>query len=261
MSAFSRFRALRHLNLNLLRAHKISGSNAETSGRHLLDRGAAVRVKTFNILAAFTGIGLSMQTVHSDCQRLMRFLGDRSVRHCAGLEPCHNRVHALHFLKRNPLLRIVEVKLSSQVDLLAFLIHHLRVLFEHIIVAASRGLLKHMDGLRIIEMLLPSAFIFVSSHTVKGHIPVESQRVKRLCVECSIVFCNLLNSDTADTAHRICEVPVNKLFLKSDRLEDLGSLIRLNRGDTHLGRNLDDPVDDRAVIIVNSRIIVFMKQS
>ena len=56
MSSLARLCALRHLDLDLLGADKISGSHAETSGSHLLDSRAAVRSETLDLLTALTAV-------------------------------------------------------------------------------------------------------------------------------------------------------------------------------------------------------------
>ena len=170
-----------------------------------------------------------MKCVHGDRQCLVSFLGDGTIGHCARLKAGHDRIHALHFLKRNAFLRIVEFQLASQVDLLAFRVYHFRVFFEHIIISASCGLLEHMDRLRVVKVFLPAALEFMSSETVKGHISVQSQRIECLCMECGIILGDLLNADSSHTADCIRKVSVDELFLQSDRLEDLGSLIGLDR--------------------------------
>src|SRR5699024_6080893 len=93
VSTFSRFRSLRHLDLDLLGADQISGSNAKTSGSDLLDRGASVGAKTLDLFTALTAVGLSMKSVHGNGKRLMSFLGDRPVGHGACLEAGHNGIH------------------------------------------------------------------------------------------------------------------------------------------------------------------------
>ena len=86
-----------------------------------------------------------------------------------------------------------------------------------------------MDRLRIVEVLFPAALEFMSSETVKGHIRVQSQRIKRLCVECSIILGDLLNADSANTADCIRKISVDELLLQSDRLKDLSTLVGLDR--------------------------------
>ena len=113
MSSFARFCALRHLNLDLLRAYQIPGGNAESSGSHLFDGRTAIRIQSLDILSAFTGVGLSMEPVHGNSQSFMGFFRNGTVGHSAGLKPGNNGVHTFHFFNRNSFLRIVKVKLTS----------------------------------------------------------------------------------------------------------------------------------------------------
>ena len=117
-----------------------------------------------------------------------------------------------------------------------------------------------MDGLRIVEMLLPSALIFMPSHTVQRHISVKAQRIKRLGMERRVIFRNLLDTDAAYTAHCIREVVVDKLFFQSDRFKDLRSLVGLDRRYSHLGRDLDNSVNHRTVVVVYRSIIVLVQK-
>ena len=100
----------------------------------------------------------------------MSLFGDRTIRHRSGLKSGHNRIHTFYLIKRYTLLRVVEFHLSTQIDFLSFFIHHLRVLLEHIIIAASCSLLQHMNGLWIVEMFFSTALCFMFSLTVQGHI-------------------------------------------------------------------------------------------
>ncbi len=61
MAALTGLRSLRHLDLNLLRAHQVTACHAKPSARHLLDCGTAVVVRTrreyaFLALPAFPAV-------------------------------------------------------------------------------------------------------------------------------------------------------------------------------------------------------------
>ena len=79
-------------------------------------------------------------------------------------------------------------------------------------------------------------------------------------MECRVIFSDFFYSDAAHTAHRICKVPVDELFLQTDCLKDFRTLVGLDRRDTHLGRNLDNSVDHRTVVVVYSCIVIFVEQ-
>ena len=56
------------------------------------------------------------------------------------------------------------------------------------------------------------------------------------------VIRNILQRNAADRADRIREILVNHILIDTDRLEDLGTLVGLDRRDSHLGCDLDDAV-------------------
>ena len=106
-----------------------------------------------------------------------------------------------------------------------------------------------------------SAAHLVASHTLQGQIchPVPADRMlwnavhpHRSAISSRVipptrltVFVKVFVNDTP------CEIPIASKILRS--------LIRLDGGNTHLGRNLDDAVQDRAVVIIHCRIIILVQ--
>ena len=91
LAAFPGFRALRHLDLQVVGVDEVLARDAEASRGHLLDRAlarVAVGVGDIarGIFAAFAGIRLGPHPVHRNRQRLVSFLADRSERHRPGGE-------------------------------------------------------------------------------------------------------------------------------------------------------------------------------
>ena len=188
----------------------------------------------------------------------MCFLRNRTVRHRSGLKTCHNRIYAFHFLKLHTLLRVLKIHQSTQVRMLFFFIYQTRILFEHLIVPTFGRLLQQMDGSRIVQMRIGSASHLVAPLAVKGYIGFKSQRIigcgmKRI----DIVF-DILDGNSADAADRIGEILVNDIFINTKCLKNLGTLIRLDRRNTHLGCNLYNTGDNCMVIIINCGIIIFV---
>src|SRR5277367_5334108 len=71
LTALARFRALRHLDLQLVGVDQVMTRDAETRRRHLLDRAATeiavgIAHEARGILAAFAGIALAANPVHCD---------------------------------------------------------------------------------------------------------------------------------------------------------------------------------------------------
>ena len=58
------------------------------------------------------------------------------------------------------------------------------------------------------------------------------------------IFRNIIQCDAANTADRICKVFIDHALIDTDGFKDLGSMVRLDRGNTHLGSNLYDTVKD-----------------
>ena len=54
-----------------------------------------------------------------------------------------------------------------------------------------------------------------------------------------IIF-NVFQCNSTYTAYGSCKVFVDHFLRNTDCLKDLGSLVRLDRGNTHFGRNLDN---------------------
>ena len=79
LSAFTRLSTLCNFNLDFVRIDKIIAGYAKTAAGNLLNCTALAvtirqRCKTAGILAAFAGIALAADTVHSYCQTFMRLL-------------------------------------------------------------------------------------------------------------------------------------------------------------------------------------------
>src|SRR5499425_3800556 len=58
-------------------------------------------------------------------------------------------------------------------------------------------------------------------------------------------FSDLTDPDTFDARGRAGEVPVDDVVVQSDGLEDLGTTVRLDGGDAHLRKDLEQPLVDR----------------
>ena len=73
------------------------------------------------------------------------------------------------------------------------------------------------------------------------------------------IVCDVLERDTADTADRIGKVLVHNILGDTDCLKDLCTLVRLDRGDTHLRCDLDNSVKNSGVVIVDCCIVVLVE--
>ena len=134
LTTFSRFRPLRHLDLQFPRIHKIMRRDSESGRRHLLNvtiLGIAVRQRAepLWVFPPFARIALAAKPIHRDCKSFMRFFADRAERHGTGVEALHNFLRRFHFFNRNGLRIELEVQQTTQVRApLALIIHDLRKL-------------------------------------------------------------------------------------------------------------------------------------
>ena len=99
-----------------------------------------------------------------------------------------------------------------------------------------------MDGLGIVSVRFPCASHLVASYAVQRQIHVQPQRIKGLCMERICLFCDIIQCDASHPADGIREVFIDHALIDTDRLKDLGALIRLNGGNTHLGSDLYNSV-------------------
>ena len=128
--------------------------------------------------SAFTTVGFTMQSVHCNSQSFMSFLGNGTIRHGTGLKPLYNRLYAFYFLYRHPCFRVNKIHQTSDIARF-FLVYHCGILFEFVIISFSGCHLQHMDGGRIVTMLLSLGTHFMASHGIYGHICSQSQGIKR----------------------------------------------------------------------------------
>ena len=73
------------------------------------------------------------------------------------------------------------------------------------------------------------------------------------------ILLDILDTNTADTADRSLKVTVYHILIDTDGFKDLGSLIRLDGRNSHLGCDLDDAADNGFIIRIHCRIIIFVK--
>ena len=79
-------------------------------------------------------------------------------------------------------------------------------------------------------------------------------------MELVYILCNIFQSNASDSAYRTCKIFIDNLFGDTDSLKNLGSLVRLDGGNTHLRSNLYNAVDNCVIIVLHCRIIIFVQQ-
>ena len=175
LTALAGLGALRHLDLDLVRVHQVLGGNAKAAGGHLLDRrtqGVAVlhlvvtldarladdvgehraaldRRETLRVLATFTGVRFSADTVHGNCQSGVRFGRDRAERHGTSGEALDDILGRLDFFERHRGRLLLEFEQAAQRQVaLALVVDDRGVFLVGVTLAGTRGMLQLGDGIR-----------------------------------------------------------------------------------------------------------------
>ena len=191
----------------------------------------------------------------------MGLLGDGTVRHGSGLETGHDGIHALHFFQRDAFLRIFEIQKRADLPVVVLSVDQRRILLKQFIASFSGRLLQEMDRLRIVQMLFPGASLFMKTQAVQSQAGVQSQRIECSRMQRFHLFLDLFQADAPDAADRVGKIFVHHFFVDADRLKNLGTQVRLDRRNTHLGRRLHNTADDRLVVIVYCRVVIFIQDS
>ena len=131
LTAFAGLRALRHLDLDLVRVAQIFRSDAEMARGHLLDGGAfgisvGHRLETFGFFAAFARVGASADAVHGDSQGRMRLVGDRAEGHRAAGETLHDFGSRFDLVQRDRRVGPLEFEQAAQLLQLTRIVVHRR---------------------------------------------------------------------------------------------------------------------------------------
>ena len=101
----------------------------------------------------------------------------------------------------------------------------------------------------------------MEASAVQSSLCLKAHRIECFIVSEKDSLGDLFQSDSAYTAYDACEVLIYHVLADSDSLEDLCRLVRLQCGDTHLCRCLNDAVKDRIVIIVDCCVVILIEDS
>mmetsp|Transcript_9721 Transcript_9721/g.24003 ORF Transcript_9721/g.24003 Transcript_9721/m.24003 type:complete len:251 (+) Transcript_9721:3487-4239(+) len=228
-------------------------------GRHLLDGGAlgvvgAVRPghQARHVLAPLARVGLAAHAVHGAGQRGMRLQRDRPIRHGAGAETPYNRRRRLHRLHCHGRAVAIEAEHTSQVAPLVECVGDVGVRAELCGGVAARRRLQVLDGAWVVEVALGGHTVFIAAPVelpgvaqrggLRGAVRRHGTRRVSHCVQLHGVRRQLCEPDPLHATRRATETLPHHVRVQPQRLENLGALIRCQRGDAHLGKHLEHPV-------------------
>src|ERR687890_460253 len=242
LAALARLGALGHLYLQLVGVDQVLGRDAEAPAGNLL-YGAATAVavllgrKAPGIFAALSSVGLAPDAVHRDGQGLVRLLRERAEGHRAGRKTLDYLAGRLDLLFRYRVL--LEREEAAQCgEARAVLVEVMGELLEGIEAARLDGPLQGRDArlvpLMILalrpELVFAPYFEFLGVVLGRGEgAPVALERLARQGV----------HSDAAHTRGGARKGSVYKLLVQAHGLEDLGPTVGEERGDAHLGDDLE----------------------
>ena len=118
-----------------------------------------------------------------------------------------------------------------------------------------------MDRIRVVHIGFLAAAELMMSLAFQRHIGVQTQRIEGLLMAILDILLDIRHRKTADAGYGIGKISIDHILIDADCLEDLTALIALNRGDAHLGGDLDDAVQYGFIIIIYRGIVVLLQES
>ena len=223
--------------------------HTEAAGGHLLDGGTApiailIAIKAGWILAAFTGVGHALETVHRDSQGLMSLSGDGTVGHCAGGETLHDLADWFHLINGDGLAITLELEESAQRSQATRLIVHLAgVLLEDAVLPGAGSMLQLEDSLWVEQVVL--AFTAPLVLATDQQVAVRGlfwARQECEAVTLSHIGGDLIQTHAGDWGECASEVLVQQVLVQTGDIHQLGTAVTAHRGNAHLGHDLQDGV-------------------
>ncbi len=269
---FTRLGSLRDLDLQFVGVGQVPDRDAKPSGGDLFDGGTfAVAVcqhlETCRVLTPLPRVALPPQAVHGDGQRFMRFGGNGPEAHRPRTKPLDNLLSRLDLLQGD----------GPAVGL----------------VSKCQQAPQSAAGLRVVVAVFSKACVGLAAFGPRGHLqvgnggrvphvpfpfgpPMEFARVGQqgltfgwlLGVTQGVTPQGLLGQhvevDTLNPAGGAGKAAMDDFVAEPHRLENLGPLVRVQRGDAHLGHHLQHPLGDRlavgghqVVVLAGHRVVFF----
>ena len=232
LPAFSRLRALGHLDLELVGRSQVSGSYSEPSRGHLLDHRVARCSVPDRVLSSFARVGGGTKMVHRLRQGLVRFSGEGPVRHRRRGEPPHDPLYRLD-------LRHVERR-TDRIDLQQIAqFHRLRREFDQIEirlvllpVATANCFLQRQDRPRRRAVGYPSGAVLV--------VPLGFAHISVVpAVTLQHGRGDVVESPPFDARRDVTKGAIAHRHIETDRLEQLAAAIRRDGANSHLRHDLE----------------------
>ena len=162
-------------------------------------------------------------------------------------------LYRLYLVDRDRIL--AEGEEVADEDRLLLVVDKMSVFLEQLVVALAGGKLQSGYSLRIPGMLDAVLTIVELSHAGQE---VELLGGEGLVVQQDGVAGDGLKTNTADGAYLCSEIVLQQTLAQTDALEDLGSAIAADGGDSHLGHNLEQAFLHSLDVVLFGCVIVFL---
>ncbi len=251
LAPFAGLGALGHLDLDLLRVGEVLDGDAEPRTGHLLDGAVAVLairlgLVACGVLAPFARVAGCAQPIHGDGDGLVDLAAEGAMGHGTGAEPSHDGLDGLHLIQRH---RISWDELQEAPQRRAVIIDdggetpvQFRIVLPH-------RPLQQGDGLGTPEMALAVHSPCVLAAVVQLQATLFTNAVGVLIPQQGFPR-DYVQTGSTNGARNAGEVGFHHLPREAHGLEELGAAIAGQRGDTHLGHDLQQPLLERQDVVV-----------
>ncbi len=188
-------------------------------------------METLLVLAALAGVGARAELVHGQCKGLVGLLAQGAKRHGSRHEMLDDGLHGLHFGQVNgTACGSLEVEEVADEDGLVFLIGHVGVFLEQLVVAAAGGQLQCGDGVGVPGVAYAVAPPVELAERGQGLLHVRLAvagllHAERLVVKGNGVVGDGLQADTSDGTVVGAEIGLQQRLRQADGLENLGAAV------------------------------------
>ena len=250
-----------HLDLELVGVGEVGGSNTKATGSDLLDgrtHGVAVlhEVATLSILTTLTSVGLATESVHGHGNGRVGLHRDGTVRHSASNETAHSLSPRLNLVDRDGVGGFkVKVEQTTKSAVLDRLVSRPGVCLVRLVVLGSDSVLDVGNRGGVVDVRLTAITPVVLSSLGETRNLLDATARVALLVESEGILGNLLKGHTTNTGGSTCEAAVDNGVVNTKSLKDLGTLVTLKSGDTHLTHDLQDSAINGVPVVVDELLL------
>ena len=197
-------------------------------------------METFVVFTALTRVGAGSNLVHGQTDGLVCLFRQRTETHGSSHKMLHDVLDGLHLVDADGIA--LESEEIADEDGRFLLVNQSGKLFELRIVACVGRQLQRGNGLGV-PGVLDAVLAVVELTQVGQEIKVEALRIGVFrighVVEADGITGDGLQTDTTNGAGLCAEIVAEQTLGEADALENLGTAVGADGGDTHLGHNLE----------------------